>query len=63
MHEVQSHIQTTKLHEGRVDTNIDGNKQVDTLAKSGCKLDHTNAVAPYEHACPWLGIRGTRSCG
>jgi hypothetical protein len=50
---LQIHTKTTKLHKVRAHTNIDGVEQVDTLANSGHKLDHTNAVAPYEHTCPF----------
>ena len=33
-------MQTTSLHKVRAHTNINGNEQVDMLAKRGCKLDH-----------------------
>ena len=49
---LQSHTQTTTLHKVKAHTDINGNKQANTLAKLGCELDHRGAVATYEHAHP-----------
>ena len=49
---LQSHKQTTTLHKVKARKKINGNEQVDTLAKLGCELDHKDVVATYEHAHP-----------
>ena len=40
------------IHKVGAYTNIDGNEQADKLAKRGRKLEHEDAVHPYEHAHP-----------
>ena len=49
---LQSRTQITTLHKVKARANINGNEQVDTLAKLGCGLDHRDAAMPHEHAHP-----------
>jgi hypothetical protein len=47
---LQNRAQPITLYKVRAHVNIDGNEQVDKLAKEGLELDHINAIHPYEHA-------------
>lgn len=49
---LQSRTQGTTLHRVKAHANINGNEQVDALAKRGSKLDHVHVVVAYEYVHP-----------
>ena len=49
---LQSRTQITTLHKVKAHANINGNEQVDALAKTSCELEHRDAVMPHEHVHP-----------